>query len=92
LSISKSYFTTYHKEKYFAVFFRRRMRSGLKTSINNQNYKYSISLISLLWKKNAFKKSEMTMMFAYIIVNLLSFNLVNKIIGFFHTQFLSQKK
>ncbi len=92
LSISKQYFRTYRKQKYFAVFFRRRIRSGLKASINNQNYKYSISLIALLWKKKTFKKSEMTMMFAYIIINLLSFNLVNKTFGFFHTLFLSQKK
>jgi len=91
-SISKNYFTNYHKEKYFAVFFRRRIRSGLKTSINNQNYKYSISLISLLWKNRIFKKSEMTMMFVYVMVNIFSFNFVNKTFGFFHTRFLSQKK
>jgi hypothetical protein len=92
LSVTNKYFRTYQKEKYFAVFFRRRIRSGLKLAINNQNYIYSISLIALLWKKNTFKKSELAMMFIYVLVNVLSFNLVNKTFGFFHSQFLSQKK
>lgn len=92
LSVSHKYFRTYQKEKYFAIFFRRRIRSGLKLAINNRNYKYSISLISLLWKKNTFKKSELAMLFIYVAVNVFSFNLIHKTFGFFHSRYLSQKK
>lgn len=91
LSISKKYFMSHQKENYVAVFFRRRIRSGLKISINNRNYKYSVSLITLLWKKRTFKKSEMALMYTYVIVNIFSFNLVNKTFGFLHRHLLSQK-
>lgn len=92
LSISKKYFKRYQKKNYYTVFFKRRIRSGLKTAIYNRNYKYSVNLITLLWKKRTFKKCEVAFMFTYVIVNIFSFNLVNKAVGLFHSQFLSQKK
>jgi glycosyltransferase involved in cell wall biosynthesis len=92
LSNSKKYFESHQKGNYFAVFFRRRIRSGLKTSINNRNYKYSISLITLLWKNRIFKKGEIALMLTYVLINICSFSLVNRTFGFFHSQFLSQKK